>query len=173
MQTGGKLTAALAARAAAAPALAASDDEVAAAAARAFAADQRHDRKAAAAAAAGCAARAAGATKKEAEAAVRGVEAGQMSQWLLRGAAAEVQQAFVDSTAKTPYLFATAMEVGNGPERQLLQRLEQREARLAAALQTALGLSKPLAPFFCKRELASGHPHGRLRAWCNSFYRWD
>lgn len=145
MQTGAELAAARAAQAAAAPAPAASDAEVAAAAGRAFAADPRSssgseaDRTAAAAAAAAYAVRAAGANAKEAEAVARAVGEGQMSPYLLRGALAEVQRAYADSSAKAAVQFAVDMLEGSGPEWALLQRLERREALPLAARGTAPG----------------------------------
>jgi len=105
----------------------------------------------------------------------RAMRAGQRSPYLLAGAAAELQQVFADSSAETGYQFADEMLEGSGPERQLLQRMEQCEVRQAAALQAALGLAEPLSLFFCDHELrraGEGVLPGRLRGWCNSFYRW-
>lgn len=127
---------------------------------------------AAAAAAARAAARAAGSSGNEAKAAGEAVVAGQMSPHLLPGAAAELGQAFADSPAGKPSTFATRM-LAPGPERQLLLRLQRREAAHAVALQAALRLPRALAPFFCDHELrqkSSGTGSGRLRSWCMNTY---
>lgn len=157
------------------PAPAATDAEVVAAAERAFAADPRSsshskaDRLAAAAAAAGQAARATGATAREIVAVEQAVTRNFMSPYLLVGAAAELQQAFDRSAAKTGLLFAIEMLEGSGPERELLLRLQPRStppigptafkcldasARRAARGAPLRSLGPAACPLVAARDLA-------------------
>lgn len=104
----------------------------------------------------------------------KAVQAGQMYPWLTPSIIEELLKAYPKSIATSGKEFATLLRK-DGELAQLLQRLEQREARQAAALQAALGLAEPLSLFFCDHELrraGEGVLPGRLRGWCNSFYRW-
>ncbi|PRW45405.1 glutamyl-tRNA synthetase isoform A [Chlorella sorokiniana] len=135
-----------------------------------FASDPRPDRTAAAAAAAGAAARASGATSREVIAAEWAVGQGQMSPYLLYGAPAELRQAVDSSAAQSGYQFGGIMLTEGRPERELLLRLQQREAQQIAALQTAPQLPQPLASVFCDKELQrKGKREGRLLLWLRHY----